>query len=102
MKYPNAGIFLVGDFNRCPVSVLLRHFGLKQIVKKSTRKNVALDLILTNMSACCNPALVTSPIGLSDHSSVLCTLKRNLIKNETNKVKFDVIYMPTRQLLENG
>jgi hypothetical protein len=49
MKYPNVGIFLVADFNRCPVSALLRHFGLKQIVKRPTRKNVALDLILTNI-----------------------------------------------------
>ena len=33
-KYPNAGIFLVGDFNRCPVSQLLRHFTLKQLEKQ--------------------------------------------------------------------
>ena len=33
IKYPDAEIFLVGDFNRCPDSALLRHFWLKQIVK---------------------------------------------------------------------
>ena len=49
-KYPNAGIFLLGDFNRCPVSSLLRHFTLRQIVKNPTRKDAILDLILTNMS----------------------------------------------------
>jgi hypothetical protein len=32
-SYPNAGIFFVGDFTRCPISSLLRHFTLKQIVK---------------------------------------------------------------------
>jgi hypothetical protein len=41
-KYPNAGIFLLGDFNRCPVSFLLRHLTLKQIVKQPTRKMLSL------------------------------------------------------------
>ena len=81
-KHPNAGIFLVGDFNRCPVSLLLKHFGLKQIVKQPTRKNVTLDLILTNMSNWCNSTSVISPIGLSDHNSVVCTLNRSLAKNQ--------------------
>jgi hypothetical protein len=35
--YPNAGIILVGDFNKCTVSTILRHFNLKQIVKQPTR-----------------------------------------------------------------
>ena len=78
-KHPNAGIFLVGYFNRCPVSLLLRHFGLKQIVKQPTRKHLTLDLILTNMSDWCNSTCtsVISPIGLSDHNSVVCTLNRS-------------------------
>ena len=80
IKHPNAGVFLVADFNRCPVSALLKHFGLKQIVKQPTREKVTLDLILTNMS-------VISSVGLSDHNSVICTFNRSLIKNLTNKVK---------------
>jgi hypothetical protein len=68
-KYPNAGIFLLGDFNRCPVSSLLRHFTLKQIIKQPTRKDAVLDLTLTNMSDTCDSPKV---IGLSDHNSVLC------------------------------
>jgi hypothetical protein len=48
--YTNAGIILVGDFNKCPVSTIHRHFTLKQIVKQPTRGNAILDLILTNMS----------------------------------------------------
>ena len=68
-------------------SLLLRHFGVKQIVKQPTRKNVTLDLILTNMSHWCNSTSVISPIGLSDHNSVVCTLNRSLAKNLTNKVK---------------
>ena len=47
-KHPNAGIFLVGGFNICPVSLLFIHFGLKQIVKQPTRKNITLDLIPTD------------------------------------------------------
>ena len=61
--YPNAGIFLIGDFNRCPVSSVLRHFTLKQIVKVPTKRNSTLNLILTNMSALCNPSVSLPPIG---------------------------------------
>ena len=43
--HPNAGIILAGDFNRCPVSTILRHFTLKQIVKQPTTGNAILDLI---------------------------------------------------------
>ena len=71
-EYPNAGIFLLGDFNRCPVSFLLRHLTLKQIVKQPTRKNAVLDLILTNMSDTCDSPKVIALIGLSDHNYVLC------------------------------
>ena len=37
-KYPSAGIFLLEDFNRCPVSSLLRHFTSKQIEKQPLLK----------------------------------------------------------------
>ena len=63
--YPNAGIFFIGDFNRCPISTVLRHFTLKQIVKVPSRGNSTLDLILTNMSALCNP-----PVSLLKRSQL--------------------------------
>ena len=85
--HPNAGIILAGDFNRCPVSTILRHFTLKQIVKQPTRGNAILDLILTNMSNFCNTPLVLPPIGLSDHNSVLCSYKNATIKNAHMKVQ---------------
>ena len=85
--HPNAGIILAGDFNRCPVSTILRHFTLKQIVKQPTRGNAILDLILTNMSNFCNTPLVLPPIGLSDHNSVLCSYKKATIKNAHMKVQ---------------
>ena len=71
-KYANAGIFLLGDFNRSPVSFLLRHLTMKQIVKQPTRKNTVLDLILTSKSDTCDSRKVIAPIELSDHISVLC------------------------------
>ena len=85
--YPNAGIILVGDFNKCPVSTILRHFTLKQIVKQPTRGNAILDLILTNMSDFCNIPLVIPPVGRSDHNSVLFSYKEGSTKNAHTKVK---------------
>ena len=86
-KYPNAGIFLLGDFNRCPVSSLLRHFTLRQIVKNPTRKDAILDLILTNMSNICDVPKVIAPIGLSDHNSVLCVLEKCKSMNKCKKIQ---------------
>ena len=85
--YPNAGILLVEDFNKCPVSAILRHFTLEQIVKQPTRGNATLDLILTNMSDFCNTPLVIPTIGCSDHDSVLCSYKEGKTKNVHTKVK---------------
>ncbi len=84
--YPNAGIFIVGDFNKCPISSLLRHFSLKRIVKNPTRNDVILDLILTNMSDFCPQVNVIAPLGRSDHNSVLFTLEKTNCQNQCNKV----------------
>lgn len=66
-----AFFFLLRDFNRCPVSVLRRHFSLKQIVKHLIRNSPMLNIILTNMSDICEPHKVIARTGLSDHNSVL-------------------------------
>lgn len=42
-----AGILIIGDFNRCPFSHLCRHFNHNQLVKKSTRGDAILDLVIT-------------------------------------------------------
>lgn len=86
-KYPNAGIFLLGDFNRCSVSSLLRHFTLRQIVKNRSRKDAVLDLILTNMSNMCDAPKVIAPVGLSDHNSVSCVLKNSNQRTNARKYK---------------
>ena len=45
-KYPNSALIIAGDFNRLDITSIKRHFRLKQIVKKPTRKNAILDLVL--------------------------------------------------------
>ena len=48
-KYPNAGIMLVGDFNRLNYRYISNHFNLRQTVKNPTRGAAILDLIFTNL-----------------------------------------------------
>ena len=47
-----------------------------------TRKNAILDLIVTNISDCCNSLLVILPIELSDHMIQCCALLKNKTKND--------------------
>ena len=101
-RYPNAGIFLLGGFNRCPVSPLLRHFTLKQIIKNPTRKDALLDLILTNMSNICESPKVIAPIGLSDHNSILCTLKNVTQLMSVREQKLDLVAEVPRMHLEDS
>ena len=49
LKYPNSALIVAGDFNRLDITSIKKHFRLKQIVKKPTRKNAILDLVLTNL-----------------------------------------------------
>jgi hypothetical protein len=68
--YPNCGIIIAGDFNGLNISTIKKHFRLKQIVKKPTRKNAILDLILTNMHDYYENPCTFPPFGLSDHNAV--------------------------------
>ena len=76
----------MGNFNRCPISSLLRHFSLKKIVKAPTRNEATLDFILTNMSDVCSPVSIIAPVGRSDHNSVLFSLQKINRQNQHNKV----------------
>ena len=49
-RYPNCAFVVSGDFNRFNTQQLTNHFRLKQIVKVPTRKDVTLDLIMTNFN----------------------------------------------------
>ncbi len=44
--HPQTGIILFGDFNHLPIAGLKNSCNLKQIVKKHTREDALLDLVL--------------------------------------------------------
>ena len=69
-KYPNSALIITGDFNRLDISSIKRHFCLKQIVKKPTRKNAILDLVLNNLHSYYGEPCSFPPFGLSDHNMV--------------------------------
>jgi hypothetical protein len=68
---PGAGIILAGNFNQLKHHQLCSSFNLKQLVKDATRGKNILDKIFTNISKFYNSALVISPIGHSDHTSIV-------------------------------
>ena len=49
LVHPKAGVTILDDFNQFDYKTLLRHFSLKQTVRKPTRQSTLLDRILTNM-----------------------------------------------------
>ena len=69
-KYPNSALIVAGDFNRLDITSIKKHFRLKQIVKKPTRKNGILDLVLTNLHQFYDDPCTFPPFGLSDHHTV--------------------------------
>jgi hypothetical protein len=69
-KNPNAGIFLVGDFNRFNFRILSNNFNLRQLVKAATKGSATLDLILTNLFEHYSKRDILAGIGLSDHKSI--------------------------------
>ncbi|XP_072050129.1 uncharacterized protein [Amphiura filiformis] len=72
-KYPDIGILILGDFNRMNVNTILRGNDFKQLVDFPTRGDATLDLMLTSSKLneyYAKPRPI-SPIGLSDHVSIL-------------------------------
>ena len=69
-RYPNCAFIIAGDFNRLDVNSLKKHFRLKQIVKKPTRKDAILDLILTNLYEVYDNPKTFPAFGLSDHNTI--------------------------------
>ena len=74
-KYPNSALIVAGDFNRLDITSIKKHFRLKQIVKKPTRKNAILDLVLTNLHQFYDDPCTFPPFGLSDHHTVTVALR---------------------------
>ena len=68
--YPNAGIFVAGDFNSFQTGSLCRNHRLKQVVRDATRGKATLDKILTNCAEYYLESRIFPPIGNSDHNCV--------------------------------
>ena len=69
--YVDCGCVILGDFNRVDVDPLLRAHCLKQVVDKPTRGDAVLDLFITNVHSHYMTPEIMSPMGLSDHNTVL-------------------------------
>ena len=69
-KYPNAGIFLIGDANNLKLESTCNLFNLEQIIKVPTTKvNTALDLICTNLLNFYRPSPLCPLQGVSTISA---------------------------------
>lgn len=73
-KHPDAGIWLVGDFNTLKCHSFVRSFSLKQIVKKPTKGKNTLDKVFTNMAEFYSEPEVLPPLGSLEHGHavVIC------------------------------
>ena len=86
VSHPNAGIIILGDFNRMNTKPLERKLGVKQIVNLSTRGGAALDFILTNVQEYyCDPTQLP-PFGRSDHNASLYKPKQFSAPSGAHKV----------------
>ena len=81
-----AGIIVLGDFNRTDISSLCLGNGLTQVVNKPTKEDAILDLIITDFSSLYSTPHVKSPVGKSDHNCVIW-LPKNSRQPNTKKVK---------------
>nr|XP_054752481.1 uncharacterized protein LOC129258052 [Lytechinus pictus] len=70
-RHPEAAIFITGDFNRLDISALVADPRFKQVVRQATRGDRILDKIICNISDRYKEVIICSPIGQSDHNSVL-------------------------------
>ena len=94
-KYPDAGVFILGDFNTLQTNCFNRHLNLVQIVNASTRGNNILDKIFTNSSRFYSPPIILSPVSKSDHNMWLnCPLQIDhglslfrCLRNRVNRVR---------------
>ncbi|XP_071959515.1 uncharacterized protein [Antedon mediterranea] len=79
----NAAFIIMGDFNDYDIDPLLYQTSLEQVVDFPTRDDACLDKMLTNISDLYQSPLKLSPLGCSDHASIL--LKPNFIQKKPVK-----------------
>ena len=71
-EYPDAIMYITGDFNRLNISQALTDTGLSQLVSDCTRGRHTLDLFITNRPHFVTCKAVQSCIS-TDHSALLTT-----------------------------
>ncbi|XP_072021915.1 uncharacterized protein [Amphiura filiformis] len=89
-QYPQAGVTLFGDINRLDTTQICSGNGLTQVVNKPTRKDAILDKIITTMNRYYKEPEIYSPVGTSDHSSVLWT-PLNSLPSKANTTRSRVV-----------
>lgn len=68
---PSAGVIITGDFNHLIPRQLCQIFSLRKLVKMPARGENILDQFLSNMVELYRQAQLLTPLGRSDHQSIL-------------------------------
>lgn len=85
--HPDAGFVILGDFNQLNTDPLLTDQRYRQIVDRPTRGEHILDKIITNISSWYADVQIKSPIGMSDHNTLLWSPKTVYTK-QPNKTRY--------------
>ena len=70
-RHPDAGVVILGNMSNLDIESLCNGGNLTQVVDQPTRAQAILDKIITNVGKFYAKPLISAPIGLSDHSTVL-------------------------------
>ena len=80
-RHSNVGYIVMGDLNELDISSLLSDPRFVQCVDKPTRGTRTLDKIITNISDYYQSPTISSPLGASDHCTVLWLPLGNITKS---------------------
>ena len=86
IRYPGAGISIIGDFNDLDIEPFLQDQRFKQVVQQPTRGENILDMIIKNYSLLYHSPEILCPIANSDHNCVLWQ-PRFPQANRSNKIR---------------
>ena len=98
-RFLNQGIgnylILCGDFNQLPLLTLCSNNDLSALVRQPTRgMNILDNILISEEISCLSSVTVESPIGSSDHNTVICTFKSDLqncpVETKESRFLFDL------------
>ena len=69
--HPYSCLIITGDFNRFPDYLISSQLQVSQLVKNPTRDSALLDKLFTDKPVLYPECSIASPIGNSDHSSII-------------------------------